>query len=550
MIDQTAQPAQVGRTDHRLEIHNFGVAVAAFGLGAVMAVMQALSRADVAVPFRNEAMYYLSVTAHGVLMALVFTTFFIMGLGYLIVRQCLGRLPYEKAAWAFHWTAVGGTAMTAAAILSGSSTVLYTFYPPLQAHWSFYVGATLLIIGSWGFSGIVLLSYRIFRKENPGALTPLPMHGLIATVIVWLLATSGLAVEDLGMLLPWVFGLVPTIDPLAARTWFWWFGHPLTYFWLVPAYVVWYTILPRVAGGRLFSDQLARVVFILFILFSTPVGFHHQFADPGISSGWKLAHSVSTYMILFPSLVTAFTVIASLESAGRIRGAKGLFNWIPRLPWGDPLFASVALAMLTFAIGGFGGAINAAYAMNTMVHNTAWIQGHFHLTVGTAVALTFLGTCYWLMPRLLGKELRFPLLAQLQPYLWFTGMMMFSIPNHITGLLGMPRRVFTTTYLGSPVAAKWAGLTALSAAGGIVLFLSSLCFLIVVLGTLGWGRPITPPAIEFAVPLEAPPAQRNIWERFGLWAAVAVGLIVIAYAYPLYHLYMMPRFGSIGFKPF
>ena len=61
--------------------------------------------------------------------------------------------------------------------------------------------------------------------------------------------------------------------------------------------------------------------------------------------------------------------------------------------------------MIIFASGGFGGAINAAYGMNAMVHNTAWIQGHFHLTVGTATALTFMGAAYWLMPKLLGRDL-------------------------------------------------------------------------------------------------------------------------------------------------
>ncbi|HYL06749.1 MAG TPA: cbb3-type cytochrome c oxidase subunit I, partial [Thermoanaerobaculia bacterium] len=246
---------------HRLEVYHLAVAVAAFGLASVMAVMQALARADVNVPFHNEAVYYMSVTAHGVLMALVFTTFFIMGFGYLLVRECLGGIALERLAWISYWIAVAGTVMTAAAILSGSSTVLYTFYPPLEAHWSFYVGATLLVVGSWGFSLAVLASYRAFRRANPGRPVPLPVHGLMATVIIWLLATAGLAVEDLGQLLPWSFGLVEKIDPLVARTWFWWFGHPLTYFWLVPAYVIWYTIAPRVAGGRLFSDQLTRAVF-------------------------------------------------------------------------------------------------------------------------------------------------------------------------------------------------------------------------------------------------------------------------------------------------
>jgi len=535
---------------HRLEVCHFAVAVAAFGLGAVMGVTQSLSRAGFAVPFRNEAVYYVSMTAHGVLMAIVFTTFFIMGLGYLLLRETLGRIALEGLAWASWWIAVIGTAMTAAAILSGSSTVLYTFYPPLKAHWSFYLGATLVVAGSWGFCAAVIASYRAFRRANPGRPVPLAVHGILTTVIIWLLATAGLAVEDLTMLLPWSFGLVEKIDPLIARTWFWWFGHPLVYFWLLPAYVIWYTILPRVAGGRLYSDQIARAVFVMFILFSTPVGFHHQFADPGIGSGWKLAHTVGTYIIIFPSLVTAFTVIASLETAGRLKGARGLFDWIGKLPWSDPLFASIALAMLTFAIGGFGGAINAAYAMNSMVHNTAFIQGHFHLTVGTAVALTFLGTCYWLLPRLLGRELRFRRLAQWQPYLWFAGMMMFSLTNHITGLEGMPRRLFAVDYQGAAVARQWQGLTAVSAAGGVVLFVSSLCFLVVVIATAFRGRRIEPPPIELAVPLGAPPATRNVWERFGLWSAVAVVLIVAAYAYPIYHLYAMHRFGSVGYQPF
>ena len=66
------------RVRHRLEIYHLAVALIAFGLGAATAVMQALARADVELPMRSEKVYYLSVTAHGVLLALVFTTFFIM----------------------------------------------------------------------------------------------------------------------------------------------------------------------------------------------------------------------------------------------------------------------------------------------------------------------------------------------------------------------------------------------------------------------------------------------------------------------------------------
>ena len=534
----------------QLTLANFWVAVIAFGLGAAMAVMQALARADAELPLGSPSLYYLSVTAHGVLMALVFTTFFIMALGYFCAGATLGRLEMSLWGWVSYIVALVGTVLTTLAILSGSSTVLYTFYPPLQAHPVFYVGATLLVVGSWIWCWVMIRTYLAWRRENNKTAVPLPVHGMVVTVIIWILATFGLAVEVLVLLLPWSFGLVDKIDPLLARTFFWWFGHPLTYFWLVPAYVVWYTIIPQAVGGRIFSDRLTRVVFIMFVLFSTPVGLHHQFSDPGISSSWKLLHTVTTYAILFPSLVTAFSVIASFEVAGRLKGATGLFDWIGKLPWKDPFFSSIALAMLTFALGGFGGAINAAYAMNTMVKNTSWIQGHFHLTVGTAVALTFMGVSYWMLPRLTGYPIRLRALAISQPYLWFIGMMLFSLTSHISGIMGMPRRVYSASFQGSEVAASWQTLTLISAIGGVILFISSAFWLVVLVGSVLGEKNEERPPIEFAKPLVPVKGPAGIWDRFGFWSVAATALILIAYAYPIAHLLSLERFGSSPFKPF
>ena len=535
---------------NRLILANIWVAIVAFGLGAMMAVMQALARAGIELPFGTARLYYLSVTAHGVLEALVFTTFFIMALGYVVADTTLGRIRGMGWAWGGFWVAVVGTVMTTLAILSGTSTVLYTFYPPLEAHPTFYIGATLLIIGSWVWCGVMIGSFRSWRAAHREDRVPLAMHGMLTTVAIWILATAGLAVEVLVFILPWSLGYVDRIDPIVARTYFWWFGHPLTYFWLLPAYVLWYTVIPKIAGGKLFSDAVTRVVFVQFVLFSTPVGLHHQFTDPGISSGWKLVHTFTTYAIMFPSLVTAFTVIASLELAGRARGGTGTFGWIRVLPWGDPFFSGVALAMLTFALGGFGGAINAAYAMNAMIHNTAWIQGHFHLTVGTAVALTFMGATYWLMPRLTGRAIAFPRVAAVQPWLWFIGMQCFSIPSHIAGLMGMPRRVYTGEFQGVEAAQAWIPLVNLSAVGGVILFISAMLYVGVVVGTMLVAPRGALLPIEYAESLVAVTPGPSLWDRLGLWSAVAVVLIVIAYGPPLYHLHTMTRFPSQGFSPF
>jgi cytochrome c oxidase subunit I len=535
----------------RLALAHIGVSVIAFGVASFMALMQALSRAGLDLPWRSPVVFYLSVTAHGVLMALVFTTFFIMGLGVVFTTASLDRsLRWPRFAWVGFWVAVVGTLATVYAILSGQATVLYTFYPPLAAHPAFYIGLTLVVVGSWIWCATLVGTYLGWRRAHPGTPAPLAMFAMLATIAVWCIATIGVAAEMLLLLIPWSLGFVETIDPLLARMLFWYFGHPLVYFWLLPAYAVWYLVAPRIAGGKLFSDPLTRMVFALFIVMSTPVGFHHQFMDPGISAGWKMLHTLLTFGILFPSLVTAFTVTASLELAGRARGGKGLFGWIWQLPWGDPLVASVLLAMVVFALGGIGGAVNASFQLNSVIHNTAWIQGHFHLTVGTASALTFMGTAYWIVPKLLGRDLELVPLAKVQPYLWFVGMLLFSITNHITGLMGMPRRVFETSYGGSPVAAQWEAFTLVSALGGTLLFISAAFFMLVMVFTVFMGRRAEQPAIEFAEPLRGPATSLTVFDRLPWWLLAAAVLVLVAYAYPLIHHLGMTRFGSPVIVPF
>ena len=179
-------------TARRLATANIGIAVAAFGVAAAMALMQAVSRANLDLPWRSPKMYYLSVTAHGVLMALVFTTFFIMGLGIALTTHGLGRrLRWPRVGWASFWVAVAGTLAALWAIFWGKATVLYTFYPPLQAHPAFYIGLTLLVVGSWVWSAVIVATYRAWRAEHREQPVPLAVFGMLATIIVWLLATFG-----------------------------------------------------------------------------------------------------------------------------------------------------------------------------------------------------------------------------------------------------------------------------------------------------------------------------------------------------------------------
>jgi cytochrome c oxidase subunit 1 len=163
-----------------------------------------------------------------------------------------------------------------------------------------------------------------------------------------------------------------------------------------------------------------------------------------------------------------------------------------------------------------------------------------------------MGTAYYLVPRLSGRDLELGLLAKVQPYLWFLGMVLFSFVNHVTGLMGMPRRIFTDTYNGAPQAQIWQGLTRVSALGGVVLFASAGLFVMVIVGTLLAGARKPQPALEWAEPLGVPDGGHRvaIWDKLGLWFAMAVALAAIAYVIPLWDLLHLTRYGSMGYKPF
>jgi cytochrome c oxidase subunit 1 len=349
------------------------------------------------------------------------------------------------------------------------------------------------------------------------------------------------------LILPWTFGWMPGTDPLLARSLFWFFGHPLVYFWLLPAYVSWYGMLPAQTGGKMFSDSLARLVFWLFLLLSTPVGFHHQFTDPGIPQVWKFIHMVLTYGVGFPSLLTAFTVVASLEIGARARGGKGWLSWIFKLNWNDPSYAAQNLAMILFAFGGISGITNASYSLNLAVHNTTWVPGHFHLTVGSAVTLTFFGICYWLVPKLTGHKLFTRGLAQAQAWTWFFGMLLFSNAYHVLGLhYSAPRR----TMLGAaPYASPaWTPFLIESALGVGLLFISATLFFLVIFGTVLLPRKLKEEiAMPVAEPLDPKPAPEWL-DRWFPWVAGAVALVLVSYGPMLFNLIRNAQLLSPGYQ--
>lgn len=541
---------KVDRNDGKLAMAHFYVAFAALLLGGTAGLLQTLVRSgEFTLPAGIG--YYQLLTVHGVLLGLVLTTFFIIGFLFASLSKTAGTLSpkIRLTGWIGFWTMTIGTASTATTILLGEASVLYTFYAPLQAHPFFYIGLALVVVGSW-ISGFAMFAhFGKWKKANPGQVTPLLSFMAVMTMILWLVATLGVAASVLIQFIPWSFGWVETIDVLISRTLFWYFGHPLVYFWLLPAYMAWYVVIPKIIGGKIFSDALARLSFILFLLFSIPVGFHHQLTEPGIDPNWKYLQVVLTFMVVIPSLMTAFSLFASFESYGRSKGATGLFGWFRKLPWGDARFFAPFIGMLFFIPAGAGGIINASHQMNQVIHNTIWVTGHFHLTVATTVLLTFFGIAYWLIPHLTGRVMTKAMnkLAIIQTIVWTIGMTFMSTSMHFAGLLGAPRRSAFSTYGDSAQAIDWIPYQIAQAIGGSILFIGIILVLVIFIN-LAFFAPKG--ETEFPVGEVAEEAEKTpmILENWKLWVGVLAVLILIAYTIPFVDMIQNAPPGAKPFK--
>lgn len=540
--------------DRQLILAHVGVVVGALLIGAIAGLLQVIERAGW-IQLPGALNYYQLLTLHGVLLALVFTTFFIFAYLYAgLARTLDGELVSSSRilAWIGFGMMTSGTVMALVFILTNEANVLYTFYAPLHAAPWFYVGLALLVIGSWFASAAIIVNYIRWRRQNRGESSPLFAYMAMATVILWLHASLFVAIEVVVQMIPWSFGWVDRVNVSLSRTLFWYFGHALVYFWLLPAYIYWYVNIPQIIGGKIFSSSLPRLTFILFILFSIPVGFHHQLNEPGIESFWKFLQVTLTMAVIVPTLITAFSILATFELSGRAKGAKGLFGWVKKLPWKDVRFFAPFVAMLIFIFGGAGGVIVASYQLDQLVHNTWFITGHFHMTLASTVVLTYFAALYWLIPIIRNRILTPAMnrLGIIQTVIWTAGMLFMSGTMHIVGLMGAPRRTSFSNYANHDTVLGWTPYLKVISIGGILLFIGVL-LAIYILTHLWFSAPKTDHPAEFPVGVVYEKATKppRILERWSVWIGVSIALSVIAYAVPMANMIFDPAPGSLPFRP-
>jgi len=455
--------------------------------------------------------FYLALTAHGLDVLLCWIIFFEVAVLYFASAVLLScRLAAPRVAWAAFALMLVGALVTNVVVLQGSSSVMFTSYPPLRAEPGFYLGLILFAVGALTAVGCFFGTLVIAREEKTyQGSVPLVTFGAITAAIIAVFTLASGAIILIPTFL-WSVGLVSNIDPLMYKLVWWAMGHSSQQINVSAHVAVWYAIAAMVLGAKPISEKVSRTAFLLYILFLQLASAHHLLAEPGLGSEWKVFNtSYAMYLAVLGSMIHGMTVPGAVETAQRERGyTKGLFEWLRKAPWGNPAFSGFFLSLVLFGfLGGISGVVMGTEQINLLMHNTLYVPGHFHATVVAGTTLAFMAVTYLVVPLIFQKEIMFPRIAQWQPYVFALGIAGISLFMMGAGTLGVPRRHWDITFSAAalhydfPPAAYLMlalnGLSAIAAALGgamyIVNVVASVFFGKSIASSAARARPATPP---------------------------------------------------------
>jgi cytochrome c oxidase subunit 1 len=467
-------------------------------VGGVMGLLVALTRWP-AVHLLPAEWFYLVLTGHGVNVLLFWIIFFEMAVLYFASAVLLNsRIAAPKFAWLGFVLMVVGSLLANYAVLQGDSSVMFTSYPPMQASPNFYLGLILFAVGALVGCAIFFATLVIAKEEGTyeGSIPLVTFGALTAAIIAVFTIASGAVI-----LIPtwlWSLGLISYIDPLLYKVVWWAMGHSSQQINVSAQVSLWYMIAALLVGAQPLSEKVSRTAFLMYILFLQLASAHHLLAEPGLDASWKIVNtSYMMYLAVLGSMVHGLTVPGAIEAAQRRNGyTKGAFEWLRKAPWGNPAFAGMFLSLVMFGfIGGISGVVLGTEQLNVLMHNTLYVPGHFHGTVVAGTTLAFMAATYLVLPLIFQREIVWPKLAKIQPYLFGIGVAGISLFMMGAGTLGVSRRHWDISFSDAELSfAHSAGAYLMMGLNGVFAIIAALggaIFVIVVVCTVLFGKRIT-----------------------------------------------------------
>ena len=519
---------------------NAVLAVVILLVGGITALMVTLTRWP-AVHLLPADRFYQLLTMHGVNMLIFWMISFEIAVLYFCSSTLLKcRLATPRLAWVGFALMVLGIIINNAAVLNGDASVMMTSYVPMPANPNFYLGLILFavgaLIGCFIFLGTLIIAKE--EKTYEGSIPLVTFGALTACIIAVFTIASGAII-----LIPtylWSIGYINHIDPAMYRLVWWALGHSSQQINVAAHVSVWYAIAAIVFGARPLSEKVSRTAFFLYIAFLQLASAHHLLVDPGLSSEWKIFNtSYAMYLAVLASMVHGLTVPGSIEVAQRAKGlTNGLFEWLRKAPWGNPIFSGMFISLVGFGfIGGISGVVMGTEQINIIIHNTIYVPGHFHATVVIGSTLAFMSLTYFLIPVLFRRQVAFPGLAKWQPYLFGIGMSVFTMAMMGAGTLGVQRRhwdmAFTNATLGFDYPASAYTFMGVVGVSGMAAILGGGIFILVTVVSVFFGKRVESESLygtavtrlERAAPIVVPQGGHA---AAGKWGFAAPGTFLLA----------------------
>ncbi|MDQ4079485.1 MAG: cytochrome c oxidase subunit I [Gemmatimonadota bacterium] len=492
-----------------------------FLVGGVQALLLRIQLGTPENTFLDAQTYNQIFTMHGTTMMFLFVIPFIEALANYVLPLMLGTrdLPFPRLTSLSYWTYVfGGLFLYSSFVVGLAPDGGWFAYVPLTSlefspglnidYW--LIGLSVAEVAGIGAAAELIVA--VVKLRAPGmSLGRMPLFAwamlIVAIMIIFaftpLVVVTGMLEFDrkLGTRF---FDIAAGGDPLLWQHLFWVFGHPEVYIMLLPAigivsHIVQTFTRRPIVGYRIMVGAMIAIGVVSFSLWA-----HHMFAV-GMSMAAMSFFAAASLLIAIPSGLQVFGWIATL--------------WQGRAEWQTPLLFAVGFIVL-FVFGGITGVMLASAPFDAQAHDSHFVVAHFHYVLVGGVIFPLVGGLHYWLPKFSGRMLS-ERLGRWTFWLMFVGFNVAFLPMHVTGLLGMPRRVYTyQAGLG------WDLPNLLSTIGAFILALGVLLFVINVVVSLRRGERATDnpwggDTLEWAV--TSPPPVYQFWSlpvvhtRHPLW---------------------------------
>ena len=482
-----------------------------FGLAGVAALLIRLQLAVPNATLLSPETYDELFSLHGSTMMFIFAVPVMEGIALRFIPKQIGArelaLP-RLAAFAFWLYLFAAVALWASFAFGEAPNSGWFNYPPLASpryqpgdHADFYAASVLLAEVATICAAISLVVTIATRRARGMAAHLMPLIAwatLIAGLMILmamppvLVAVTMLAFDSkLGTSF---FDAASGGDPILWQHLFWFFGHPLVYLMLLPGLGIVSSVTPTFSRHAMVGYPLVAASYVAIGAISFMVWVHHMFATPTAEAG-KAAFSVATMAVAVPSGIHVFAVLVTM--------------WRGRVRLDVPLLFVLGFVAI-FVLGGISGVAVGSVSADWQYTDSYFVVAHLHgVLIGGVVLPIFAALHYW-YPKVTGwmPSRRLGTAAFL---VMFTGIVVAFVPMHVTGLRGMPRRVWTYQE-----GFGWDGLNLVSTIGAFLIAAGVLLFVANLLWSLG-RRPAPPDPWGSGTLDWAPGPPPKVTSHYPLW---------------------------------